>query len=101
MWQKRIVLFLLTGFLTIPSSPQSQENSNFSVSVNLVTVPVSIFDSGGNLITELQKEIVYPIFQTSNSRRIPSIGFQLNIWRLHKRLFIDGATTICQNWNTG
>jgi len=54
----RLILLALIIFIPCTGFPETQEGTadSFSVSVNLVKVPISIFDENGRMITALRRE---------------------------------------------
>lgn len=69
-------LFALFGSAVF-SQPPSQENPSFSVSVNLVKVPISVFDHAGNLISMLRRED-FRIWEDQAPQEIRSFGVDVN-----------------------
>jgi Ca-activated chloride channel homolog len=58
MWQKALALAALISFLAMQGRPVTQpsEQPSFSISVNLIKVPISVFDAQGNLVGDLRRE---------------------------------------------
>jgi Ca-activated chloride channel homolog len=79
MWRRVLVFAILTGFLSSVSRPavQDPESSNFSVSVNLVKVPISIFDNLGKMVTSLRRED-FRIWEDQAPQEIRSFGVDTN-----------------------
>jgi Ca-activated chloride channel homolog len=74
MWRKVFVIAALAGAFAMQSRSSTQPNSpNFSVSVNLVKVPVSIFDERGNLAGNLRRED-FRIWEDQVPQEIRSFG---------------------------
>jgi Ca-activated chloride channel homolog len=79
MWQRVIAFAVLISFFSAASRPavQDADTSSFSVSVNLVKVPISVFDSAGNLVTSLKKEN-FRIWEDQSLQEIRSFGMDTN-----------------------
>jgi VWFA-related protein len=79
MWKKMLALAVLAGFLAAQGRPATQDSkpSTFSVSVNLVKVPISVFDSVGNLVTDLRRED-FRIWEDQAAQEIRSFGLDIN-----------------------
>jgi Ca-activated chloride channel homolog len=74
MWQKALIISVLAGAFAMQSRSSTQMNSpNFSVSVNLVKVPISIFDERGNLAGNLRRED-FRIWEDQVAQEIQSFG---------------------------
>ncbi len=75
-----MLLFIFAaGLFTVQSRSANQESSpsDFSVSVNLVKVPISVFDSTGSLVTTLRKED-FRIWEDQALQEIRSFGRDIN-----------------------
>ena len=70
-----LALAILAGFFAAQSRPATQDSDspNFSVSVNLVKVPISVFDDRGNLVTALRSED-FRIWEDQAPQKIRSFG---------------------------
>jgi Ca-activated chloride channel homolog len=78
MWRKVLVIALLAGAFAMQSRSIAQQNSpSFSVSVNLVKVPISIFDERGNLAGNLRRED-FRIWEDQVPQEIRSFGVDSN-----------------------
>ncbi len=77
MWQRVLALALLLIFSAAASRPQDSDTSNFSVSVNLVKVPISVFDGSGNMVTSLRREN-FRIWEDQAAQQIRSFGVDAN-----------------------
>jgi Ca-activated chloride channel homolog len=79
MWRTVLVSAILTCFLSSVSRPavQDPDGSNFSVSVNLVKVPISIFDNLGKMVTSLRRED-FRIWEDQAPQEIRSFGVDTN-----------------------
>jgi Ca-activated chloride channel homolog len=79
MWQKVLAFAVLISFFSAASRPAVQDTntSYFSVSVNLVKVPISVFDSAGNLVASLKKEN-FRIWEDQSLQEIRSFGVDTN-----------------------
>jgi Ca-activated chloride channel homolog len=79
MWQKAIPLTLVICFFAIQGQflSQSSESPDFSVSVNLVKVPISVFDAQGNLVDNLRRED-FRIWEDQAQQEIRSFGVDKN-----------------------
>ncbi len=77
MW----ILLLVINLFEIQGRSEAQDaNPVFSVSVNLVKVPISVFDEAGNLVTSLRKED-FRIWEDQAEQEIRSFGLDINsIW---------------------
>jgi Ca-activated chloride channel homolog len=74
-----LVLAALTGAFAMPSRPAMQDSNppNFSIAVNLVKVPISIFDERGNLTGNLRRED-FRIWEDKIPQEIRSFGVDTN-----------------------
>jgi len=73
-----LLLIAFIGFFTAQSRPQAQEpGAAFSVSVNLVKIPISVFDGAGNMITLLRRED-FRIWEDQAAQEIRSFGLDTN-----------------------
>lgn len=78
MWSKVIGPAVLMLFLAVASWTATQgTGSDFSVSVNLVKVPISVFDSLGNMVPTLQREN-FRIWEDQAPQEIRSFGIDVN-----------------------
>jgi VWFA-related protein len=79
MWRKTLAVILLALFLSAIGWPAIQDtpNSDFSVSVNLVKVPVSVFDSAGNMVTALRGDS-FRLWEDRAPQDIRSFGVDNN-----------------------
>jgi Ca-activated chloride channel homolog len=78
MWRKVLVLAVLTGAFAMQSRSTTQPNSpSFSASVNLVKVPISIFDERSNLVDNLRRED-FRIWEDQVPQEIRSFGVDKN-----------------------
>ncbi len=79
MLQRVLALALLLTIFAAASRPaiQDSDSSIFSVSVNLVKVPISVFDSLGNLVTSLRGEN-FRIWEDQAAQQIRSFGIDTN-----------------------
>jgi Ca-activated chloride channel homolog len=79
MWRKALVLTVLTGAFAMQSRsmPQDSNSPSFSVSVNLVKVPISIFDEQGNLAGNL-RNADFRIWEDHVLQEIRSFGVDTN-----------------------
>jgi Ca-activated chloride channel homolog len=79
MWRSVLVLSILTVFFSSASRPAAQDpdSSSFSVSVNLVKVPISIFDNLGKMVTSLRRED-FRIWEDQAPQEIRSFGVDTN-----------------------
>ena len=79
MWQKVFALAVLTGVFAIQSRLTAQDTNppSFSVSVNLVKVPITIFDSQGLLVNDLRRED-FRIWEDQAPQEIRSFGVDTN-----------------------
>lgn len=73
MWRKVTAFSLVCFFVALgPLVPQ-----DFSVSVNLIKVPITVFDPGGNLISTLSREH-FRIWEDQAPQEIRSFGVDIN-----------------------
>jgi VWFA-related protein len=79
MWQKTFALAVLASLFAVQSRPATQDSTSpdFSVSVNLVKVPLSVFDSQGNLVTALRSQD-FRIWEDQAPQQIRSFGLDTN-----------------------
>jgi VWFA-related protein len=80
MGVKRLFTALLIVFIAIQVRSIARQNagpSTFSISVNLVKVPISIFDANGKLVTELRSED-FRIWEDQAVQKIRSFGMDRN-----------------------
>jgi len=80
MLRKRLFIAFLIAFAAGPVSSIAQQDlasSRFSVSVNLVKVPLSVFDVEGNLISGLSRED-FRIWEDQAAQEIRSFGMDNN-----------------------
>jgi Ca-activated chloride channel family protein len=69
-----LAAFILIGLLVLA---QAQEPPTFSVSVNLVKVPFSVFNSGGGLVNDLRRED-FQLWEDGIPQQIRSFGIDVN-----------------------
>jgi VWFA-related protein len=79
MRQLALAFIALAGIFAAQSRPATQETDppSFSVSVNLVKVPVSVFDEHGNLVTNLRSEN-FRVWEDKAAQQIRSFGIDTN-----------------------
>jgi VWFA-related protein len=80
MWQRVPVLLALIGFFAVEivrSAIQTSGASDFSVSVNLVKIPISVFSENGDLVTDLLKED-FRVWEDQTAQEIRSFGHDTN-----------------------
>jgi VWFA-related protein len=79
MGRKALAVILSALFFSTISWPEIQDTgtSDFSVSVNLVKVPISVFDSRGNMVTSLRSEN-FRIWEDQSPQEIRSFGVDNN-----------------------
>ncbi len=77
MWRKWLAFTALTLLITASGRSGGQGSSDFSVSVNLIKVPISVFDSAGNIISPLQREN-FRIWEDRAPQEIRSFGMDTN-----------------------
>jgi Ca-activated chloride channel homolog len=79
MFAKAVSLAALVFFLATVGRPAIQDTdaTKFSVSVNLVKVPISVFDSRGNMATSLRREN-FRIWEDQAPQEIRSFGVDIN-----------------------
>ena len=79
MLRVAFALTLLACFSAVPAHTSSQDaqTPTFSVSVNLVKVPISVFDEQGLLVTNLRREN-FRIWEDQASQQIRSFGLDTN-----------------------
>jgi VWFA-related protein len=74
------VLLALIGLAAVQAvrpAIQTPGDSNFSVSVNLVKVPISVFNGSGGLVTDLWKED-FRVWEDQTAQDIRSFGHDIN-----------------------
>jgi Ca-activated chloride channel homolog len=80
MWQRMPALLALVGFLAaqaVRPAVQTPGASDFSVSVNLVKVPISVFSEKGVLVADLRKED-FRVWEDQTAQDIRSFGHDEN-----------------------
>jgi Ca-activated chloride channel homolog len=80
MWPKLFVTMILFGVLIALSQPattQEKPGAIISVSVNLVKIPISVFDANGNLVSELRSDS-FRIWEDQAPQEIRSFGIDSN-----------------------
>jgi VWFA-related protein len=79
MWQKMSALSILSLLLASqsPSAVQDTNTPTISVSVNLVKVPISIFDYQNNLVSDLRAED-FRVWEDQAPQQIRSFGIDTN-----------------------
>jgi len=79
VWGTALAWSLLSLLFTAPgaSALQDQSDSTISVSVNLVKVPISVFDHRGNLVKNLRRED-FRIWEDQVQQEIRSFGIDRN-----------------------
>jgi Ca-activated chloride channel homolog len=79
MWRKMLVISILIGAFATPrgSTTQGTNSPSFSISVNLVKVPISIFDERGSLVGDLRRED-FRIWEDQVLQEIRSFGVDTN-----------------------
>ena len=79
MLQRVLALALLLTIFAAASRPAIQDSdpSTFSISVNLVKVPISVFDSLGDLVTSLRGEN-FRVWEDQAAQQIRSFGIDTN-----------------------
>lgn len=68
-----LLLLLSTGAVR----PAVQDENKFSVSVNLIKIPISVFDTAGNLVTDLKRED-FRVWEDQSAQQIRSFGMDVN-----------------------
>lgn len=72
------ILAAIISLAAAPGWPETQDTSaSFSVSVNLVKVPISVFDEAGNMVPSLQREH-FRIWEDQAAQDIRSFGVDTN-----------------------
>ena len=80
MWLKMLVPAILFSLVAVQSPPAMQQDKNdaiISVSVNLVKIPITVFDDKGNLVSELRSED-FRIWEDQAPQQIRSFGVDAN-----------------------
>jgi Ca-activated chloride channel homolog len=80
MWLRMPAVLILIGFFAahiVRPATQTPGASQFSVSVNLVKIPITIFDEKGNMVTQLWKED-FRIWEDQTAQEIRSFGVDIN-----------------------
>jgi len=93
MWRKLAILIFL-ALSPAPAHPQSQDSqasADFSVSVNLVKVPLSVFDENGRMVQELRRED-FRLYENGVQQQIRSFGIDRN--PVSVVLVIDASGTV-------
>lgn len=77
---RRIISILALAFSLAAEQPRAgaqDDPPSFSVSVNLVKVPVSVFDESGNMVTSLRRED-FRVWEDQAEQTIRSFGLDTN-----------------------
>jgi Ca-activated chloride channel homolog len=79
MWRRFLASAVLFSLFAAASRPAIQDTGppTFSVSVNLVKVPISVFDEQGNMVASLQREN-FRIWEDQTAQTIRSFGIDIN-----------------------
>jgi len=79
MRHKGLTLAILAGLLAVQGRPavQDSQSPSFSISVNLVKVPISVFDDVGNMVASLHRED-FRIWEDQAPQEIRSFGLDIN-----------------------
>lgn len=78
MLRMALVLLMLIPLCAAGDRPASQDQEpQFSVSVNLIKVPISVFDGKGSLVTDLRREN-FRIWEDQAPQSIRSFGVDVN-----------------------
>ncbi len=80
MLQRMPILLGLIGLFAVHAvkpAVQTSGASDFSVSVNLVKVPISVFNGNGDLVTDLRKED-FRVWEDQAAQDIRSFGHDIN-----------------------
>jgi Ca-activated chloride channel homolog len=85
----RYVLFALT-LISVLALARGQEPPTFSVSVNLVKVPFSVFDPSGGLVNDLRRED-FRLWEDGIPQQIRSFGVEIN--PISVVLLLDSSAT--------
>ena len=93
MWFRTVVLIILVGVSTVPLRPAAQESRSprFTSSVNLVKVPISVFDSRGRMVDSLRRE-KFRIWEDQAPQEIRSFGIDVNSVSVVLVLDTSGST---------
>lgn len=75
MWRTALVLSVI--FLIAAAGFLTAQDAQFSVSVNLVKVPLSVFDEKGNLVSHLRREH-FRVWEDQAPQEIRSFGLDTN-----------------------
>jgi VWFA-related protein len=92
----RFALFALPVLLLLNDAPAQVKESQtptFSVSVNLVKVPITVFDDRGNMVTDLRREDFH-LWEDSIPQQIRSFGLDTN--PVSVVLVLDTSATVKQ-----
>jgi len=90
---KTVLLILLVGASTVPLRPAAQDSGSprFTSSVNLVKVPISIFDSRGLMVDAIRQEN-FRIWEDQAPQEIRSFGIDANSVSVVLVLDTSGST---------
>lgn len=79
MWRRLCIGALWVGLsaIRLPSATQDSGSARFSVAVNLVKVPISVFDDRGHFVETLHKEH-FRIWEDQSQQEIRSFGVETN-----------------------
>lgn len=77
MWRIALAFAVLVACFSTAVRPAVQDTSTFSVSVNLVKVPISVFDDAGDMVTSLKRED-FRIWEDQSAQEIRSFGMDSN-----------------------
>jgi len=77
MWLKQFVLLTIALLIAPSSWLAGQESPNYSVSVSLVKVPISVLDTAGNMVSSLKRED-FRLWEDRAPQEIRSFGIDTN-----------------------
>lgn len=93
MWRALLVLPALLLLHGAFAQIQNQQTPTFSVSVNLIKVPISVFDDHGNMVTDLRRDD-FRLYEDSAPQQIRSFGLDTNPVSIV--LVLDTSATVKQ-----
>ena len=93
MWRALLAIPALLLLCEAFAQAPEQQTPTFSVSVNLVKVPITVFDEHGNMVTDLRRQD-FRLYEDSAPQQIRSFGLDTN--PVSVVLVLDTSATVKQ-----
>ncbi len=93
MWRLWFALPALIVLHAVQAQDRNPAGATFSVSVNLVKVPITVFDNRGNMVTDLRRDD-FRLWEDSTPQQIRSFGLDTN--PVSVVLVLDTSATVKQ-----